>query len=430
MTPEVASPSTLELLATILFGVAIVHTFATGVFQRIGNRFAEGTVGENLFHLLGEVEVVFGFWAGTLIVILALLYGPGNAADYAENLNFTEPLFVFSIMTISATRPILSLAVTLILKVSTGISALTRVDPKLTTYACCLVLGPLLGSLITEPAAMTLTAIILGRRYFGPERTLRLKYVTLATLFVNVSIGGVLTPYAAPPVLMVAKTWGWDLAFMIGHFGWKSALAVAINSVGATLLLRRELKAAADAAKSVGSAVPVFLSAIHLVFLALVVISTHHPVIFIGALLFFLGMVAITREYQDELRLREALLVAFFLGGLVVLGGPQRWWLEPLISNLSALPLFLGATGLTAITDNAALTYLGSQIQGISPEFQYALVAGAIAGGGLTVIANAPNPAGYSILREGFGKDGIRPELLFAAALVPTWVAMACLWLL
>jgi hypothetical protein len=56
--------------------------------------------------------------------------------------------------------------------------------------------------------------------------------------------------------------------------------------------------------------------------------------------------------------------------------------------------MYFGATALTAITDNAALTYLGSLVEGVSDQLKYALVAGAVSGGGLTVIANAPNPAG------------------------------------
>jgi len=177
-----------------------------------------------------------------------------------------------------------------------------------------------------------------------------------------------------------------------------------------------------------GLASPVWLRGLHLLFLGLIVLMVHHPTVFLGIFLFFLGLTAITPEFQERLKLRESLLVAFFLGGLVVLGGLQRWWLEPLIRNLDTVPLFLGATLLTAFTDNAALTYLGSQIPQVSEPFKYALVAGAVAGGGLTVIANAPNPAGFSILRETFGPEGISPAGLAAGAAVPTLIAMACLW--
>ena len=80
---------------------------------------------------------------------------------------------------------------------------------------------PLLGSFITEPAAMTLAALMLRDRYYARGLSRRLMYATLGVLFVNVSIGGTLTPYAAPPVLMVAATCGWDLPFMLSTFGWK-----------------------------------------------------------------------------------------------------------------------------------------------------------------------------------------------------------------
>ena len=86
------------------------------------------------------------------------------------------------------------------------------------------------------------------------------------------------------------------------------------------------------------------------------------------------GLVIATREFQDNLKLREGLLVGFFLSGLVTLGSLQSWWLKPLISGMDGAALYYGATALTAITDNAALTYLGSLVEGITPELKYALV--------------------------------------------------------
>ncbi|MEO5969632.1 MAG: putative Na+/H+ antiporter [Bdellovibrionia bacterium] len=53
-----------------------------------------------------------------------------------------------------------------------------------------------------------------------------------------------------------------------------------------------------------------------------------------------------------------------------------------------------------------------------------------MSGGGLTVIANAPNPAGYSILQRCFGEKGIDPVKLFLAGLIPTVISMMCFWLL
>jgi Na+/H+ antiporter NhaD/arsenite permease-like protein len=149
-----------------------------------------------------------------------------------------------------------------------------------------------------------------------------------------------------------------------------------------------------------------------------------------GLFLFFMGFTTAYQQYQDRLILREALLVAFFLAGLVVLGGMQQWWLEPVLMSMDANAVFFGATALTAITDNAALTYLGSLVPGLSDEFKVALVAGAVTGGGLTVIANAPNPAGVAILRGKFEHSTISPLGLLAAALPPTLVAAAAFRLL
>ena len=145
-----------------------------------------------------------------------------------------------------------------------------------------------------------------------------------------------------------------------------------------------------------------------------------------GLFLLFLGLSEAYRRHHDRLILREGLMVAFFLAGLVVLGGQQRWWLQELLSRLDETTLFYGATLLTAITDNAALTYLGSLVEGVSDDYKYSLVAGAVAGGGLTVIANAPNPAGFAILKDHFEDQSISPLGLFAAALVPTLVVVAC----
>jgi putative Na+/H+ antiporter len=416
---------TIQILGAILFALAVAHTFSIKVFQHLALKFPEGSVQENLFHLLGEVEIVFGLWAAFLVAGIALLASGQDAIQYVESRNFGEPVFVFAIMSVAATRPILNFANALISR----IARLVPLAGEAAFYMAALVIGPLLGSFITEPAAMTVTALILRDRFFSGPMSPRFRYATLGILFVNVSIGGVLTPFAAPPVLMVAGIWDWDFAYMMGHFGVKATVATLLNATLGTAVFYRELRALQrERHVPNGLASPVWLRGLHLLFLGLIVLMAHHPTVFLGIFLFFLGLTAITPEFQERLKLRESLLVAFFLGGLVVLGGLQRWWLEPLIRHLDALPLFLGATVLTAFTDNAALTYLGSQIPQVSEAFKYALVAGAVAGGGLTVIANAPNPAGFSILRETFGPEGISPAGLAAGAAIPTLIAMACLW--
>lgn len=417
-----------ELLATVFFGLAVLHTFCVKRFAHWAHQFPPGSLLENLFHFLSETEVVFGLWAAALFVGIIILRGSlQDAVAYVDSLNFTEPKFVFVIMVVAATRPIVQLAETLI----SVAARLIPVKESIAFYIGALVLGPLLGSFITEPAAMTLLALLLKRRYFDQGISRKFAYATLGLLFVNVSIGGTLTHFAAPPVLMVAAKWNWGVAFMFEHFGWRAACAGTVSTVVVAALFWKELgslRAGGDAEAQV----PLWLTSMHVVFLALVVVFAHHPNIFFGVFVLFLGLVTATREYQDALKLREGLLVGFFLAGLVVLGSLQAYWLKPLIQNLSGNALFFGATGLTAITDNAALTYLGSLVDGISDELKYALVAGAVAGGGLTVIANAPNPAGVGILQRArvFENEGISPLGLFFGALPPTIVAIVFFWLL
>ncbi len=421
------TPAFIQYVGAALFAIAVIHTFSTKFFERLAHRQPAHA---GLWHLLGEVEVVFGFWAMVLMVFLFFSLGQHDAVAYLDSRNFTEPLFVFAIMVVAGTRPILQVAGDVV----NGLSRAVPLPGALVFYALVLIVVPLLGSFITEPAAMTLAALLLRERIFGAAVPLRLKYVTLGVLFVNISIGGTLTHFAAPPVLMVASTWQWDMGFMFTQFGWKAAIAVGINALAATLLFRRELarlrhaKPAASGQAALRAPASVIL--VHLLFLVGVVVFAHHPPVFLPLLLFFLGFVTAYARYQDPPMLKEGMLVGFFLGGLVVLGGLQQWWLQPLLTRMDATAVFFGATALTAITDNAALTYLGSLVQGLSPEFKYALVAGAVSGGGLTVIANAPNPAGIALLRSTFDDGAVHPLGLLAAALVPTAVAMSCFWLL
>lgn len=421
------NPTSVEVLAAVLFLLAVLHTFFVKKLRDLSLQHAEGTFGRNFLHLVGEVEIVFGFWAGVLVLGIMLIKSSKEAIDYVDSRNFTEALFVFVVMSVAGTRPIIDFASRLV----GGVARILPLRGALSFYLVALVVGPLLGSFITEPAAITVTALILRERFMTSESSERFKYATLAVLLTNISIGGVLTSFAAPPVLMVASVWQWDFRHMMAHFGWKAALAVLINASLAAGFLRREIGGLAG--ESAGAArpfSPFWMSVVHLLFLAVIVATLHHATVFLLIFLFFLGFTTVTREHQDDLNLRGSLLVGFFLGGLVILGGLQAWWLAPLIRNLRALPLFLGTAGLTAFTDNAALTFLGSQIPNVSDEFKYALVAGAVAGGGLTVIANAPNPAGFAILGESFGPAGISPVRLFKMALVPLAIAMFCLWVL
>ncbi|MGV0962562.1 MAG: putative Na+/H+ antiporter [Polynucleobacter sp.] len=414
-----------ELGASIIFAIAVLHTFCTAYFETLAKKSPRHA---GLWHLLGEVEIVFGFWAAILIIFMWLANDLATAKEYANKRNFTEPLFVFAIMVVAGSKPILHFATQILHKLGQALQLVLRTKQAPTLYFLTLSITPLLGSLITEPAAMTLAAFLLRDLVYRHKCSTPLLFGTLGVLFVNISIGGTLTNFAAPPVLMVASTWGWDSAFMFANFGHEATIAIFVNATIATLLFHKQL--IEPTSKSDQVRIPLTITAIHLLFLLGIVAFAHDPVIFMWLLLFFIGYTTAYPKHQSPLILREALLVGFFLGGLVVLGALQGWWLQPILETMSPTAVFYGSLALTAITDNAALTYLGSLVQGTSPEFKLALVGGAVAGGGLTVIANAPNPAGLAILRSYFPNAAVSAGLLFVAAIPPTIVAILALRLL
>lgn len=426
------NPTTLEIVATVLFGLAVCHTFIASKFEKLAHQYPQGSIKENLFHFLGEVEAIFGIWAAIFISIYAFFEGfaqyddhhhlTGGAIHYLESINYTEAAFVFVIMCMAGTRPIIMFAEKCIMLVA----KVLPFPPKMAFYVSALIIGPLLGSFITEPAAMTVTALILLDYYYSTKMSEKFKYATIGLLFVNISIGGTLTHFAAPPVLMVATKWHWGMGFMMTHFGYKAAISIILCTLGTAFFFRKELSGQMQMKQKHDNVmVPTWwMTLIHIIFLGMVVYTAHHMVFFLGLFLFFLGFMTVTEEYQDEPKLKESLLVGFFLAGLVTLGTMQAWWLKEVLTQLGDLALFLGATGLTAITDNAALTYLGSLVE-LSDSAKYNLVAGAVAGGGLTVIANAPNPAGFGILKSSFN-GGISPLKLFLGAIAPTAIAMLC----
>jgi hypothetical protein len=449
-----------NLAASVIFVLAIVHTFGCGFFTRLAHRVehlhqeelktravpgdewpdgvAEVSFLGSLFHLLGEVEAVFGLWVIVLAAVATHYYSWLDFKLYlGEDCVFTEPMFVVVIMAIAASRPVLRVAE----QVLALVAALGKGSPA-AWWLSVLVVAPVLGSFITEPAAMTIGALLLAKRFFPHKPSAKLAYATLGLLFVNISVGGTLTSFAAPPVLMVAGKWGWDTPYMIVTFGWKALLGIGLSSACYLGIFRGELRRIGRAAALAAVAatppvsweeretpVPAWVTGAHLGFLAWTVYATHDPVLFLGGFLCFLAFVMSTRHHQNAVALRSPLLVGFFLAGLVIHGGCQGWWIEPIIMRLHDQTLMLGATILTAFNDNAAITYLAAQVAGISTTAKYAVVAGALAGGGLTVIANAPNPAGQSILARFF-KYGISPLGLALGAMLPTVIVYMCLLVL
>ena len=460
----------LNAVATFLFLGAILHTFLAPRLTKLSHRWQrehhayierEGLTGGAkpqadarddvsfkavAAHFLGEVEAVFGIWVLPLLLAIILMKGWPTAQNYiGQGVNFTEAMFVVVILAIAGTRPVLRFAEGTMAR----IASLGGGSPRAWWFTI-LTAGPLLGSLITEPAAMTLCALLLGRRFYELRPSQRLAYATLGLLFVNVSVGGTLTNFAAPPVLMVAERWDWSSGYMLTHFGDKAAVSILIANVGYYIFFRKEFATLGQPpSPSCGSrpvrapepaessavqaeqtwerrtdAVPLAVTAVHLFFLAWTVFNAHEPALFIGGFLFFLAFTTATEHHQNPVALKPALLVGFFLAGLVVHGGLQAWWIAPILGGLGELPLFFGATVLTAFNDNAAITYLATLAPNFTEGMKYAVVAGAVAGGGLTVIANAPNPAGQSLLARHF-PDGISPLGLLAGAAAPTAVVLA-----
>jgi hypothetical protein len=526
-------------VASLIFLAAIIHTFLSSKFLYYAHKWkAEhqieieaGRESENsthllseIFHFLGEVEVIFGLWAVALCAAVVSFYDWHTFVNYVSGVNYTEPMFVVVIMALASSRPILKLSE----NVMSRIAAVFK-GTLAAWWLTIMTLGPILGSFITEPAAMTISAMLLAQKFYELQPSNKLKYATIALLFVNVSVGGTLTHFAAPPVLMVAAPWDWDLPFMFTTFGWKAVIGILITNTLVFLVFKKEIaglekkfkvrllkdeikeeymsrefverglhhaeqriadelhhefdnikRVAKESALSLGfredadlelldetldqeiedlkiqkmsvsvpgllprdkrpkltdpnwdmrsGDVPGWIIAVHVAFMIWTIVNAHYPAVFVSGMLFFIGFSHVTWPFQNNVNLKQPMLVGFFLGGLVIHGGLQGWWIAPVLGSLGELPLMISATVLTAFNDNAAITYLSTLVPGFTDGLKYAVVAGAVTGGGLTVIANAPNPAGQALLKNYFS-NGVSPALLLAYALAPTLVMMLCFLLL
>ena len=445
----------LNLVATIIFFAAIIHTFLTAQFRKIAHRYQHryeaiehllhAPVGSpdsgkehdklifraQFFYFMGEVEAVFGIWLVPLFVAIIAFHGWSTMVGYVGQVNVADAIFVVVIMAMASSLPIVRFTETVIAKVS----AIGNGTPA-SWWLTILTLGPLLGSFITGPAAMTICALLLRHRFYGLKPSKPLKYATLGLLFVNISVGGVLTQFASPPVVIVASVWNWDMFYMLTHFGWKAVVGIILSNSLYLTFFRREFARLAvnvpdeERDQERRRPIPWGITGIHILFLCWTVANAHYPVLVILGLLFFLAFVSATRLHQQTIALRPPLLVGFFLAALIIHGGCQQWWIAPVLGSLSKWPLMIGATILTAFNDNAAVTYLASLVPGFSDTLKYVVMAGAVTGGGLTVIANSPNPAGQSILASRFGEVGISPLYLFLGALAPTLINGAAFMLL
>lgn len=444
-----------NLAVTIIFFLAVLHTFLAPKIsswahhlekkhkeslrarkfriehpeQRLPVSFVS-----TILHFLGEVEVVFGLWVIPFAFVCIHYYSMADFEKYINtDVHFTEPMFVAVVMVIAASRPIYRLAENTLKKGA----ALGGGTPA-AWWMSVLCIAPLLGSFITEPAAMTLAAILLGKKIYQLKPSQSLSYATLALLFVNVSVGGTLTHFAAPPIVMISSKWDFGFSHMLLNFGWKAVAGIILANVLYFSLFRKEFKRLEEVQRSQMAFehavpttwedrqdnIPVWVYLVSIGFLAWTVAFNHYPALFVGGFMFFLGFTMATPQYQNHVTIKVPLLVAFFLAGLVTLGGVQGWWMEPMLQALSeaGAAATLGvASILTAFNDNASVTYLASTVPNLADHIKYAIVAGAVTGGGLTVIANAPNPAGQAILGRYF-KGGINALKLFLWAFIPTTI--------
>ena len=440
-----------NLVATVIFVLAICHTFLASRFLAIAHRYERaydaleneeekaGLISDvarrrddlrfrgTVFHFLGEVEAVFGIWAIPLAIAIVAFKGWKTMVHYFDGIEYTEPIFVFVIMAIASSKPILRFAENCL-----SLFAAAGGKTPVAWWFSILTVGPLLGSFITEPAAMTICALLLVERFYKLQPSMNLRYATLGLLFVNISVGGTLTHFAAPPVVMVAGKWNWGMDYMFTGFGWKAILGILVTNLLYFAVFRSELMSMLSSGRSAETRrpIPPFITIAHLLAITWTVLNAHHPALVVIGLLFFLAFVVATERHQHTINLRAPMLVGFFLAALVIHGGCQRWWIAPVLGDLGRWPLMIGSVILTAFNDNAAITYLATLVPGLTEELKFAVVAGAIAGGGLTVIANAPNPAGQSILQSHFEDGGISPLKLFMGALLPTIIVALAFMLL
>ena len=440
-----------NLAATVIFFCAITHTFLTSVFTKTARRYEhefaalephelDAERGKTIartrdklefraqfFGFLGEVEAVFGIWLVPLLLAIVLMKGWSALVDYSAKINAAEPIFVVAIMAMASSRPILRIAE----RGLAGVASLGGYGPA-AWWVTILCLGPLLGSFITEPGAMTICAVLLRDRIYNLNPSKELRYATLGLLFVGVSVGGTLSQFAAPPVVMVASVWQWNFSHMFTNFGWKAAFGIFLATTIYFFRFRKELFSLSPERLrrgEEGRPIPKRIMIVHVLFMGWVIATAHYPVLVIVGFLFYLAFVQATGRHQETSSVRGPLLVGFFLLSLIFHGTCQQWWLEPVLGRLGDWPLMISATILTGFNDNAAITYLASLVPDFSATLKYSVMAGAVTGGGLTVIANAPNPVGQAILRDEFGEGGVSPLGLFMAAIIPTLVVGSCFML-
>ncbi len=447
--PEILQLEGLEftpfhLIALIFFICAVLHTLSVHKIHQWARdlevkqlpdrkaRKSPRSLIVQALYFLSEIEIVFAVWAIPLFVTITGFYGLPIAVEYMNTRDYTEALFIVVILTVTSTKPIVHMAEQFIAflakKMGGSLSA---------WWFTLLTMGPILGSFITEVGSMALCALLLSRQFYHYHPSPKLAYATLALLFVNISVGGLLTNFASPAVLVLAHCWHWTTPDMFFDFGWKAIIGILASNLLYYRYFRTEFWVLNEKHRSSGKlfttpiseAVPHWVIFAHVFFIFWIVAASHYPAIFFASFIVFLGFYHSTRAHQYSLNLVRPLMVGIFLAGLVIHGGLQGWWVIKALKELTPLGVMGMAMTLTAFNDNAAISYLAILVPNWGDAYQYAVFTGVVAGGGLTVIANAPNPAGYVILKSHF-TNGISPLRLFLAALIPTLILYALFYFL
>lgn len=367
----------MSRMGTAFFAAAVVHSLLSSKIHVWFSGLAKRR--PRLIHWLSEIELIFGLWTLPLFLVFVLNGQGDTLIQYLRSIHYFEPVLVFCVFIVAGSRPVLAIVGRLVYAIGKAIANLARVPTKFAELFVVLAICPLVGSVITEPAAMAVAAPMLSNMI--QKRDQNLLYILVALLFVNVSIGGALTNFAAPPILMVARPWGWSTPDVYMLFGTHSIMATILTTLLTLILLNRRIS------NAIGP-------------LPTQKIDWKKMRIF-------------------PLRYKEAGLIALFLTSLLVFGPFQTWWVQPVLTTIDGRLLYGAATLLTGIVDNAALTYLGAQVPNLSDESKYYLVAGAISGGGLTLIANAPNIIGLNLLKQHF-PNGFDSKKLLVSAIPPT----------
>src|SRR3989344_210953 len=266
--------SPFHLIAAVIFALAILHTLFAYKIHHLATKLhpetkEERSFGIQILFFLSEVEIVFALWAIPLFFCIAFMYGWTMGFEYMNTRDYTEALFVVVIFALASTKPIVYVAELLISKIANLFGGSLGA-----WWLVLLTFGSLLGSLITEAAAMALCALLLSHQFYEYRPSKKLAYATLALLFVNISVGGVLTDFASPAVLILSHCWEWSMTDMFLKFGWKAALGIVLSNLLYWVHFRQELqmlnlrKKASEAFSqqvlgTLKSEIPVWVIAIH-----------------------------------------------------------------------------------------------------------------------------------------------------------------------